>query len=171
MQTLDFGAIMERDGWFDEYELYCPFCQGDGQDEDGDECEQCTGAGVFEVLWNTAFSVDVPHGADREEARKTAWDAGFCLIEHNGADYLLMGSCGQDNTWVLHSLRWELQRYLEPEAIAECLHSGGYVFVPPERRREMIAYFRQHLPTPDEYARNYARDMARLDDIAADTSV
>ncbi len=44
MQTLDFGEIMEHECWYEEYELTCPYCRGEGKCK----CETCNGEGFVE---------------------------------------------------------------------------------------------------------------------------
>ena len=154
----------------DEFEPEtCPKCGSQDVhtflDSITDECEECDGEGEpFEVLWNTAFGVALNSITD--EDRKLAWTSGFCLIEHDDAYYLLMGSCGQDNTWRVHWLCWRLQgRYLSPEDIDACLDSGGYVFLEAEHRKELMQYFRDAILTPEEYVSTYECKMAKLDRI------
>jgi hypothetical protein len=226
MDTLDFGAIMERECWFEEYDLTCPYCHGDPDhpayenlsetevaevrvayakdatelhdwveenksgwdfhdpdEEDfeewnddailkalelfeddsgglGDEieeyfdenysefdfrCDECT-EGMFEVMWNTAFGVEIGRtGVD--DPAKFAFSMGFCLINHHGSSYLLMGSCGQDNTWRIHYTRWKIQGYLDREDIRYCLGSGGHVFLHGEQKVEFIKYLESQIPT------------------------
>lgn len=172
MKTLDFGKIMEKDCWFEDYDLSCPFCNGTGETEDEEEeedssCEQCGGLGLFEIMWNTAFEVGFGYSLDSEEERKFAWDQGFCLIKHGGKYYLLMGMCGQDCTWLIHYTRWYLQsKWLSQEDIQDCLASGGHVFLGDEERKELCNYMKEALTTPEFYALGYTQDVEKLEKIA-----
>jgi hypothetical protein len=102
-------------------------------------CDECT-EGRFEIMWNTAFGVEC--NADDQDKRRTAWDLGFCLIDHNGRSYLLMGSCGQDNTWRIHYTRWLLQgRYLNDEDCGDCLANwSAHVFLGRKEKKEFLVY-------------------------------
>jgi len=222
MNTLDFGEIMERDCWWEDYDefLRCPFCQegvktfdvlskkqqdhvaekfcaanhwapeedesptdwmdlaiqytGDeseieewyeqnlddfrNEDVDGEEfnCDECGGEAdgtMFEIMWNTAFSVDCD--ANDLEKRRTAWGLGFCLIDHNGSSYLLMGSCGQDNTWLIHYTRWLLQgKELDLDDSQSCLGNwSAHVFLHGEPKKEFLKYLVEHVVDIDSAVR------------------
>lgn len=218
MNTLDFGAIMERDGWYEDYDLTCPFCQ-DGkkdyealtpeekkevalqyakaeaeeryqnwctlnghwddpetecpdkpelwdefcddfieqdevidwyEDNRGDldyDCDECTDGNVdMDVVWNTAFEVDLPYscssGSAYQDMRRLTLSLGFLLIEQGGRHYLVMLSCGQDNTWRIHYTRWLLQdKFLELGDCEACLSNwGAHVFLHGEAKKEFLAY-------------------------------
>jgi len=203
MDTLDFGAIMEQEYWFEDYDLTCPYCKGSGErqlytwtceeedcghrweteDDEDPECpechidsieyeietgccEECSG-GHFEIMWNTAFKVDLGYSHDWEKSYKIAWDNGFCLIDHNGSHYLLMGSCGQDNTWSIHYTRYQLQGYLDIEDINSLSSSGGHVFLIKDRKRELCEYMKSRIPTPDDYEQSYRNQIDKIDGIMA----
>ena len=144
----------------------CPGCHAGIENimwfTEREDCQQCNG-GQFEILWNTAYGVDVEPVNDDD--RLLAWEMGFCLIERGNYHYLLMGSCGQDNTWRIHYTRWQIQGYLNDEDITDCLGSGGYVFLGADKRKEMLDYFKEELTTPEQYAKIYARRMEQLDSI------
>jgi len=215
MQTLDFGAIIDKnEAWYEDYDLTCPYCHGEGEydcdtcgGEGSVECPECAGFGIvadrecqecegigdtlcedcddegkiyceqcsdgqFEVMWNTAYEVKVwddyldvdRDSPEWQEAYKLAWDNGFCLIEHGTKQYLLMGMCGQDCTWLIHYTRWKLQGFLDLEDCQQCIGSGGYVFLrDQEKRRELCEYIRGRLTPPEDYARSYAYDIAKID--------
>ena len=154
----------------------CRDCGGSGywtcEDCDGAGnilCEHCTD-GYFEVMWNTAFEVkvwddfrDVDRNSDEwKAAYKLAWDLGFCLIEHGQQRYLLMGMCGQDCTWIIQYTRWKLQGFLEQEDCHQCISSGGYVFLPQGKRHELCEYIKGRLTPPEDYAKGYERDIAKI---------
>lgn len=145
----------------------CPKCGNDmiQVDEEGVSCEECGGQGMFEVMWNTAFSINLPFNANREEVRKFLWDHGFCLIDHKGKDYMLMGSCGADMTWRIHWVRWKVSEHLSKEEVYDCLGSGGYCFLRDEEIAEMCEYFKTVIPTPEQYASGYQYDMTKIDRI------
>jgi hypothetical protein len=237
MNTLDFGAIMERDGWYDDYDLSCPLCDGGcrryeqltaaekdqvrvafARSAEADEtglflegwrritgcrkgphelldkrvaavvarhfpdadiadyyrnhnaefdftCAECNeGLLPLDVVWNTAFGVDCRYTPDN---RRRALEQGFLLIEHGGSCYLVMLSCGYDNTWGLHHCRWLLQnRQLDEEACRACLHSGGHVFL-HTNKEEFIQYVVQRtgvdaVETALHQANRTAYEAARL---------
>ena len=124
-------------------------------------------------MWNTAFEVkvwddyqDVDRSSDKwKEARKLAWDLGFCLIEHGQQRYLLMGMCGQDCSWIIQYTRWKLQGFLDQEDCDQCLGSGGYVFLGDEKRHKLCEYIKTRLTPPEAYAKNYECNIARLESI------
>ena len=182
MNTLDWGEVTERDPhWFEEYDLSCPYCEGSGErtvyirgavrsyeefegyyDTEEEYCEECQ-EGQFEVMWNTAFEVDVCSSFDEEEARLIAWENGFCLITHGQSQYLLMGCCGLDNTLCIQYTRWKLQGgYLEEEDKQRCLSSGGWVFLEKKKRRKLYQYLLDAGRTPAQYAEDYKRDTAKI---------
>lgn len=183
MNTLDFGEIMERPDWFEDYDIYCPYCEGEGTVEcpycwgEDEACEECYGDGtvecahctdgMFEIVWNVAFGVALSGSMGWDEAYKFAWDMGFLLIEHgNFAEkYLVAGMAGLDFTWILHYTRWRIQGFLEQEAYERLLTSGGHVFLDLGRKLELIEYLKRVPPTPEEYGERYAREMERLHEI------
>ena len=144
----------------------CPSCQAGAEKimwcTEQESCQQCTD-GRFEIMWDTAYGVHISDVGIGD--RTFAWEMGFCLIEHSNERYLLMGSCGQDNTWRIHYTRWQIQGYLNDEDITDCLGSGGYVFLGADKRKEMLDYFKEELTTPEQYAKIYARRMEQLDSI------
>jgi len=166
-----FGIVADRE---------CQKCKGEGgfpcKDCGGEGeiyCEQCSD-GHFEVMWNTAYEVkvwddwlDVDRSSPKwKKAYKLAWDNGFCLIEHRCKQYLLMGMCGQDCTWLIHYTRWKLQSFLDEEDCQQCIGSGGYVFLrDQEKRRELCEYIKGRLTPPEDYAKSYAYDIAKIDRI------
>jgi len=133
------------------------------------ECEECT-EGYFEIMWNTAFGVDLRYRGDWKEKKKLAWELGFLLIRLRDEDWLLMGCCGLDYTWGIHYTRWKLQGYLDTEDINSCLSSGGYVFVSQEQKEEMCNYFKKTIQTPESYVDQYERDLKKIDMIVLDRS-
>jgi hypothetical protein len=156
-------------GW--EKDICCPSCGSNDWDYqehiDGDSihCEECED-GFFTVMWNTAFSVLPSPDYSFEEHKLKVWEMGFCLFNRGNYDYyLLMGSCGQDNTWLIHYTRYLLQGWLDPEDKSDCLSSGGYVFLPKGHRNELIEYFKKSTPTPEEYEKRYAEEMRRWDNL------
>lgn len=174
--------------------IECSECEASGQIDDQDcikcdgvgywTCEDCDGTGAifcgrcdngyFEVMWNTAFGVKVwddwldveRDSAKWQEAYKLAWDMGFCLIEHGQKQYLLMGICGLDCTWIIHYTRWKLQGFLDIEDCQQCLGSGGYVFLADGRRLELCEYIKGRLTTPEDYAKSYERNITKVEHIA-----
>ncbi len=159
MQTLNFGQIMDsNDYWFEDYDLSCPFCGS--QDE---ECEQCNGQ-MFEVMWNTAFGL-THLKIDLEKAKKIAWNYGFCLIEHDEDNFLLMGCCGQDMTWIVHFVRWQIQGHLSQEDMESVLNSGGHVFLRKGERDKLIKYIKETMMKPEIYQMNYESNQKSLDSI------
>ena len=186
MNTLDFGEIMQRDCWFEDYDLSCPFCEGTGErtvyrrgcvesfeefegvaEEEGVSCEECGGQGEFEVLWNTAFEVDCSWcRVSDSETQQFAWEHGFCLVDHGGTPYLLMGMCGLDCTWKIHYVRWKLQGFLSSEDVEGCMGSGGYVFLSRSQRKELCAYLLERMTSPADYAEHYKREQEKLRRIA-----
>lgn len=213
MNTLDFGEIMERADWFEDYDIYCPHCEGEGsfecptcRGEGGDPCEECELGeidgepcpvcggfgyipckechgdgevycehcvnGMFDILWNTAFSVSLSGSMGWAEARRFAWDRGFLLIEHgNFAEkYLVAGMAGLDFTWILHYTRWKIQGFLEQEDYRDLLTSGGHVFLSLDEKLELAEYLKTVPPTPEEYGERYEREMERIHEIIRETS-
>lgn len=185
MQTLDFGEIRDKNpNWLEDYDLTCPYCHGDYEvggdeydyEESCDWCEHCT-YGMFEVIWNTAFGVEVLDNwpgdgrssmAEWKESYKLAWDNNFCLIEHGSKQYLLMGMCGLDCTWLIHYTRWKLQGFLDDQDCQDCLGSGGHVFLGKDKRQELCKYLRSQMMTPDQYAKAYADRVATLEAISGE---
>lgn len=147
----------------------CPECGSDEYLETEtteQSCEDCT-EGQFEIMWNTAFEVYVPHKG-YESSRRTAWEHGFCLIAHDNTHYLLMGSCGADMTWRIHYCRWKIQGYLESGDVTECLGSGAHLMLPSDKRRELCLYFRRLQPSIREYTNRYLDTLRRIDNIMGD---
>lgn len=135
--------------------LECPKCKSNETIEhlpntEEESCEECGGTGQFEVMWNTAFRVHIRPDAIKEYQR-FAWSEGYCLIAHDDEVYMLMGSCGQDNTWRTHYTRWKVQKHMSQEDINDCLSSGGYVFLAPLKQLAMLEYFRQEIPREETW--------------------
>jgi len=128
------------------------------EDNDSYSCEECSGGGTFEIMWNTAFLVEPIR--DLENAKKVAWDNGFCLIEHNHKFYLLMGMCGSDFTWVIHYARWLIQgKWLSQDDIISCLSDyGAHVFLHGDAKKEFLKYLVENLDTPEQRAALYRKE-------------
>ena len=154
----DYLDEEEMAEWFDENRTEFDF-----------RCEECS-EGMFEVMWNTAFGVCLPYKPDFDYLNKLAWDMGFCLIDHNGEHYLLMGSCGQDNTWRVHYTRWLVQnKWLEKEDRDRVIGNwGAHVFLNGDAKREFMDYLRSNVAFPDEAVRSVLRSHEELDRIERD---
>jgi len=147
-------------------------------------CEECYEGHVdLDVIWNTAYEVDVPYtctagcmaGGYYEDLRKKALQFGFLLIEHGQRYWLVMLSCGQDNTWRIHYTRYVIQGYLELEDIEACLGNyGAHVFLEGEEKRKLLAYFKERLPSPLQRVHRCAlreKDFARIEDAEVDRAL
>lgn len=145
MKTLDFTTIQEKEYWFENFDLTCPFCHGSGEREIdvlhttiNKPCEHCDETGSFEVYWNTLFEVPyLKNDLDFETAKKIAWRAGWCLVEYDNDLWLAAGSCGYDFTWVRAAVIIELCGTL-PIEYANDQTRGGHVFVSDVQKKQIV---------------------------------
>ena len=166
MKTLDFTAIQENENWFDSFDLSCPFCNGSGEQmievlhtTINKPCEHCDESGYFQVYWNTLFEVPyLKNGLDFNNAKKTAWRAGWCLVEYNNEMWLAAGSCGYDFTWVRAAVILELCGTL-PIEYANDQSRGGHVFVNDMQKKQIA---QATIETLNNTIRNANFDIAEL---------
>ena len=101
--------------WGEEWENWntqCPFCEGEGQDENGEYCEHCED-GYLAMYWNTAWEIGL-HDVSKDTIKDITANTN-CLVvyshKHDGY-YLTLGGCGMDLTpslcdaWIRLGFGW-----------------------------------------------------------------
>ncbi len=156
MKTLDISTLQSEQDYLD---TSCPFCNGLGELENGEYCEECEN-GFFTIYWDMAFNV--PYlSKDFDRARKHAFKHGWLLFEHDNEYWIAAGSCGYDFTWVRQSMILYLCGQI-PIDYAESLSGGGYVFVSDSRKRTLIKETKKALYTQIRLTQMSIGDLNRI---------
>jgi hypothetical protein len=105
-----------------EWDLTCPFCNGEGYIDDDDEedydadaeaqeCEQCT-RGHIEIMWDTVWATGL-HNVSNDMRRRVLSETNCALIcDDDGEWFLALTGCGMDLTpslaaaWMICGFDW-----------------------------------------------------------------
>ena len=76
-------------------DLSCPVCKGEGTTENGEYCEDCSGTGYIEPMWNTIWNSGF-HAGDKYPATKE--DGNVFAFDYDDEVWLGLSCCGMDCT-------------------------------------------------------------------------
>lgn len=114
----DWAKFIEEN----DIDLSCPVCRGEK-----DECEECSGTGYLEIMWNTIWDTGF-HAGSRSIPASIH---GVAAFEHNGNVWFGLQGCGMDMTPYLAAAWVELFpdcQWLPEQFIGNSTNlRGGYI--------------------------------------------
>ena len=127
----DWAEFIEKN----DIDLHCPACKGEGtipgktEDEEHKDCEECSGSGYMEILWDTIWNTGFHANCDGPKLPAEAH--GVAIFEYDGMIWFGLQGCGMDLTphlaaaWAdtFPDCEWLPEQFI----VTGCNLRGGYI--------------------------------------------
>lgn len=157
----------------EDWDLICPFCEGDPEKLEEDTCGHCEN-GYVATYWNTVWGLDRHYQDDiGKESQRMIMEETGCLLLFNREEerwYLTLGGCGMDLSPAL-ALAFALIDVWIPYDLAMNTHSDwGYMkHVVGEKMAKRLV--KEVIKSLELYKRNEDRQLEKFKQIAEEQKI
>lgn len=142
---------------YEEWDLICPFCEGDPEKLEEDTCGHCEN-GYVVTYWNTVWGLDRPYqdNIGKKEQKMIMEETG-CLLLYNreeGKWYLTLGGCGMDLSPALALAFALIDIWIPPDLVENLTTDWEYIkYVVQERGAKRLV--KEVVKSLEMYRRNW----------------